>query len=763
MKHALIALILTAFAAHAEDYGHLWWADGLRGASRALHVQTSHYGMAFDTTKANITRLGPIAGPATYADAAAQTNDLIAALPEAKLVLTARVGEKVYTCTRAAANLGDHPNYPVRLIDGGRFLNRFDILGLEFTDDNGDKLDATARLEVAAWPSHLHLSPQVVPKDPSVKLDVRINLTALGETRFGEATHGASLHFPWGTLAPSVVKIDAQHGSTALPAGYDPILGGYVIDLPEEHWNIAEQLDRLDRFPVSVENTSDEPITVPLIFAFSGGFQGITGMCPMLRDATGQPTGIPVQISKNWHKHKDQPMLYEGGWFHAITQVPLAPREVWRGELAIAYARWGGVPSVSHAQLSLIGWGGNQRWDQCAIGSFGESICYDPDVSLNRSMIDDVRPLMLRSMNDGQWEWTHNVGGGDFLVYHDAAGAKQFLTRVKTAYLAHGPNLSHVVYAGTTADGKIDARIDVQSPRSDDINRTYHRVRYDVRAATPFKRLALYQLGADHYNDHQFTTIAHGNADGLTEQWETARGGKRYLREAFACDGDAPWLALLGGLRPEALTKGAWADRALVVRAWKARIGGKDVPTPFAAVYGTENGPHSANIELVPPPGTTELLPGDFVEAEIELLILPQRADDYYGPNTALKEALTTHGGTWKLADQFAKANDLKVDVQRGTLRRKLPVEIEVDADQRAEFTISGGAGYVPISFHGLTSPTGHKLLLNGTPVDQSVHGNDFWQTELDPVTRKYTLTYNVPLDGPQEHKLHFAARARTD
>ena len=59
---------------------------------------------------------------------------------------------------------------------------------------------------------------------------------------------------------------------------------------------------------------------------------------------------------------------------------------------------WGGVPAASHAQLCLIGWGWNQRWDQAAIGSWGESICYEPEGIQVRCMIDDVRPLMVWSM-----------------------------------------------------------------------------------------------------------------------------------------------------------------------------------------------------------------------------------------------------------------------------------------------------------------------------------------------------------------------------
>ena len=28
------------------------------------------------------------------------------------------------------------------------------------------------------------------------------------------------------------------------------------------------------------------------------------------------------------------------------------------------------------------------------------------------------------------------------------------------------------------------------------------------------------------------------------------------------------------------------------------------------------------------------------------------------------------------------------------------------------------------------------------------MNGNDFWETSLDPATKTYTRTYNLPLDG---------------
>ena len=761
----LFAAAFLCWEAVAAAQGHtfLWWADGYRGRSpegqRLLLVQTSRYGAAFDVEHAALTRLGALGEALPYAEAVAQTNDTVMGLPAASLRLSVTLDGREYVCARAARKTDDHANYPVRLIAGGRFLQRFDLLGLEFEDAEGKRLRAEGRLEVCVWPQRMRLTLEVTGEDLRDGAVLRMALGG-GESPLraehpvaaAETPARVALEWPGSAPDPSGAGLrvtDRESPEIPLPVRFDPLMGAHVVDLPERNWPMAENLDRLDRFPVVIENPGGAAEEVPVVFALEGSFQGVTGMCPILRDADGNPAGIPVQISKNWHRDEKKRLLYEGAWFHAVTQVPVPPGGKWAGELAVAYARWGGVPAASHAQLCLIGWGGNQGWDQAAIGSFGESICYDPDVGLNRSMIDDVRPLMVTGMSGGQWHWTHNVGGGDFLVLFDAKGKKQYLTRVRTAYLSQGPNLTRVVYAGVSQDGSVAARIEASTPRCDDVNRAYHRVRYDVLKPVKFSRLAFYQLGADHYNDHQFARIARGNADGLAEEWETERGGKKYLRAPMPAPGESPWIALTGGVRGEQWKEGAWADRALVVCSWRARLGGRDVPEPLFAVYGTENGPHSANAELAPPPGLDRLEPGDFVEADLELLVLPQSAADYYGPNAALRADLEANGGTWRTANRLARANALKVTVERGALLRRLPVEIAVDAGA-AECTVHGGAGFVPVTFTGLSRPSGHRLLVDGAPLDQAVHGGDFWQVTPDDAANTFSVTYNLPLEGAE-------------
>ena len=61
--------------------------------------------------------------------------------------------------------------------------------------------------------------------------------------------------------------------------------------------------------------------------------------------------------------------------------------------------------------------------------------------------------------------------------------------------------------------------------------------------------------------------------------------------------------------------------------------------------------------------------------------------------------------------------------------------------------------GYVLVTFAGLNDYRGWQLFKsNGGPlvaVDQSVHGNDYWQTDHDAPSGTWRITFNVSLDSP--------------
>lgn len=540
------------------------------------------------------------------------------------------------------------------------------------------------------------------------------------------------------------------------PVEFDSSVGWHRVNLDGVE-PVGEGNDVLERIKFQVSNPTEREEVARLMFEkTSGGFRHrvgtpITGISAILRDVDGNPTGIPVQLSKNWHNDPSGG-VYAGQWFHGITQLRLPPGAIYDLELTLAYGHWGGVAAASHAQLSLVGWGGNSLWEQSAMGSWGESICYDPDQAQASATITDVRPVMVTGMgNREKWGWTQNMGGGDFFRFFDVEGNRLAHKGMRTTYHKYGPCLTEVTYAGKIRDG-LRHRMTVSLGRSDDVVRGTYRIRLDVDEAVDFSRFVIFQVGSDTYNFTREHRFAVGERDGLAKEWDANWGGDVYRTAPMKLTGSDSWVSLHDGESRDSGKGGAAANRGLIIREWKARIGGREA-APWVAERGvTRHGAESSLIDLVPPPGVTRLEKGDFIEATIVHVMMPQKAEDYYGPNGALRNALGKDANTWKMIQREAGGNAREVEVKTGTLERRFPdVRVKAKGD-RASVTITKGLAYVPVTFTGLSSAKGFSLHVDGEVLDQSVHGNDFWQTDYDADARTWSRTYNVAFDDQRAH-----------
>lgn len=798
------------------DYTYMWWVYGLRGfgpdREQLMAIQTGNYAASFDIHNASIKNFGALDNPKIASEAVKQDNDVVLSLPEADNVWFFSDGDKEYFSVERSALDKSKYRDNTRIVESGIFYQRFDMLDIPFETKEKEKPDINARMEVVAMPEYLSLILEILPEEDiengsmgvSVSLDsswdnfkevddadpgtkvykltdesgkgvlVSIPLNEFTENvevefldsqiiinneysnwREGHVRH-ASI-----TLAPYNENTDIKRLSLINPVGpenivsksydslrpnynvtvdYDNARGWYVAQLPDIRHRYENEV--IERVYFSIENEDDYPRLMPLMFK-KQHLPGITGLSPMIRDMDGFPTGLPVQISKNWH---------DGTWFHGLTLLEIPAGTTVEFEFSMVYARWGHAPAASHAQLSLVGYGGNQLWDQVAVGSHGEQFCYDPDINLNRAMINDVRPLMITSYQSGEkWDWTSNVGGGDFLVYYNESGWRMNLTRMRTYYKNYCPNLTEVTYAGVTMDGKIAAEMTVSTPRTDDVAKAYHRFRYDILEPVEFSRMALYQMGADRYNDHQFDKMAYGNSEGMTEEWEPERGGEEYHRQHIPLEGEVPWVSMHEGVPKQ--QDWPWANRGMVILSWKAVIDGKEYPIPYLSVFGTSNHRPSANAELSLPSEIEKLSPGDYIECEIEFIVMPQFDEDYYGPNRNLSESLQRDGNTWRPIHRQAVGNNVDITVTEGELTRNYPPVIETNEENYAEFEITGGLAYFPVTFTGVDTYKGVRLdeYKDGEwkAVDQSLFGFDFWQSLYDPNNGSWEITYNIFLDTP--------------
>ncbi len=749
-----------------EDFTLLWWAEGAPyyldmktpGMPAVICMQSGTLGLALDTRTLTFPHAGRFARAFDLEAALERGREAVMALPPRALEARIVRGGVAFACTGRGTPPKDEFFFPVRFVESGRFLQRIAIEGLQFADAAGKRLEGQGRAELAFWPDRLTLTLQVDAREGELRLAVGERAASVDLANAREVT--LEIFKPEAERA----TLDAGGGARS---EWDARLGAYVVRLPTSPWRNAkgtyypeEELDRLDRHRFTVVNDGDAERVAAIMF-IPDEVGAITGLTPMLCDPDGTPSGLPVQLSKNWHSRPEKgAVMHQGQWLHACAFVRAAPRARREFVFTIAYARWGGVPAASHAQLCLIGWGHNQFWEEAAIGSFGESICYEPGRVQRRCFVDDVRPFMtLPAPTAKPHGWAGNAGGGDFLVWIDAAGDYRGFRGTRVDFRAQGPCLTDVRYVEETAGGEIAARMQVSIARSDDYLRAFHRIRYDVRAPVTWRRLAFYQLGADYYNETPSRLIAVGDGGGMREEWTAARAKGAYDRRGIPLAGAQPWASVHGLVRGELREGQAASSRGLIVRAWKATLGGKPNAVPHAATYASEwgDGNFKTAIELAPPPDVAELRPGDFVEAELEVVVFPVDAAAYYGPNGGFRAALLRDADSWRLVAREAEGNALSVDARRGSVVRAYPLEVAVGKDEGAELVVRGGLGYVPMTFTGLSRHRGYELRVDGEALDQKLHGNDFWQTDWDAASTTWRMTFNVAFDGAP-HALRFCA-----
>ena len=247
---------------------------------------------------------------------------------------------------------------------------------------------------------------------------------------------------------------------------------------------------------------------------------------------------------------------------------------------------------------------------------------------------------------------------------------------------SYGPNLTKVSYDEISQDESIKASYTVGIARVDDYVRVFQNIRYDILKGVEFSRLAFCQMPSDYYNDLKYGKTAIGNVDGMIFEWPVGTGSWKYDRQSVPMAGRQPWVSLHAVVADEEVTQ---ATRGLIVRKWDAVLGSKRCAEPHLSTYMTEWHKNNFRVaaELSPAPGLKRLRPGDYVDTDIELVVLPSKAGIYYGPNASLVAAMEKDANTWKMIHREAAGNDLDIRTKEGKLVKSYSVEIAVSDGQR--------------------------------------------------------------------------------
>ncbi|MDH4203483.1 MAG: hypothetical protein OEV87_11410 [Phycisphaerae bacterium] len=767
----LMVLTVVEISVASNDYTFSCWLNGWRKnindqSADLFGIETSRYGFVLNVDDFRKIRMGLLDNPVSYEDALRYKSEKLKKLPLGQFLVELVVDGVRYraaTC-KAGQDKGVKHLSSAQLWESGRNVQHYDFLGLDFRDAEGRKLPCDARLDLVAWPGSLtftlHVSPESEFENAEMRLSVNspdgnwTNQLKTGVLWKKNETKSLTLTCdmtPQCNITPEKITVEGPNGQR-FPVVFDASKNCYVasVNRLNRKWKTGyTDIRDYDDFKITV-NSSGQEETIPFLLDLRPP-ANITGLCPILCEEKGRPTGIPVQISKNWH-HKGM-----GSYLMAYTMLPAEKGKTY--VLRIAYGFYGALPSASHAQLSLVGYGSddyhgnNGRWDQLAIGCWGETICFDMDTSCVDNVITDVRMLMARNGLEGKkWSWTDAGWGGDWLNIKDENQEKYFQNHVKTAYLSQGPCLTDVRHEGCYgANQEVDFAARIQTLRTDDYARTFQTFSYTFTRDVSADKIGLFKLG----RTHRYTTpeLVYGNGDGLVKQLDVA--GPLIKGQVFLTpteiSGQGPWWVALPGARHTTDKSKGTGYRALIIRDYRVISGGKTYTHPTISAPVFQSQPNNLDIELLPPTGITDFKKGDTIQLDLELITLHRTADDYYGPNEVYRKHLKENPNSWKTTYREAKGNNLNVVVTGGKVLNNYPVAIQADSSE-VTVMIKGGVGAVPIRFEGLKSSDGYNLyqVVNGKrfKFDQSVHGNDFWQTDYDALTDSYEITYNISLDG---------------
>jgi len=741
-------LVCLIFVAGAEavvennrNYGYIYWEYGIptllsnrRPQSQAntvarnnpnVIIQTGYYSLRLDCDDMELTGYDSLTG-SDYMTALYQD---VTSFSSAELNLYVYKDGVRYECVSGLVLDTEDTNNPhVRLIENGRFVQRFDHTGLIFEDPSGTDLGVKGRLEITAWPDRVvfMLDFRDYNGDPLTTGITRTTIqliSPLGQTHLADTMndqvfltlmpHLDQTHADWN--ASSYIT-DAYNFNTqaSLNYSFDQQEHALKVEVPASSISWPSDIDRVDEYLIEVTNPQASSVNIPIVFNQSPP-RAITGTVMVLcEEADGAPTGIPVQISKNWHGASSD-IIHRGSWLRGSTVFMLDAGETKRLRLKVIYGHWAGVPAASYAQLCLIGWNRNWKWDESALGAWGENMTFDPTLHAGSAFMCDVRPAFTTSYNTSRTthNWTENVGGGEFLIYFDSTNKYRWAKRIKTAYRWTGPNMTEVLYSGVTDDDKIRFTYTTQLPRTYDYQRRFQNYKYEfLQDVTSPQRLVFYQMAADYYTGPNFDNYYFGNDSGLLSSELSDPGGNAY-------NGSFPfydrWLSIDDIITGD---KTCYSHRGMLWR--KSTLNGSDF-TPYFHTYGRTWGSDKMLFDLSSDSVNRSYAAGDVVEGEIEYVMPAKATTGYWGLDSEFSGRLGSYTNAWEAVFDEHRYNDLTPTMHTGTLIKSYPVEIEAAlGDVLADFTINdGGIGHVPIVVTNVPK---------GTPVSAQRYIDGAWQ-----------------------------------
>ena len=556
---------------------------------------------------------------------------------------------------------------------------------------------------------------------------------------------------------PITVNVIQQLPTPALVSDtYDKNEGFHVINFPSINmgYNNCNNSGLLQNIKLQLINNTNYDKKIRLQFKQLNS-PNIVGFSTIIRNENGDPSGIPVQISKNWHGDSTVG-LYEGSWIRAYTEIKIPAQTNVQLQFTHNGATWGGVYAAFSHQLSIAGYYGQDHfgWLEAGIGSYGEQICHSPDTKLANGFGGDIRPLLTSAAAYGGPDqfcsWTAQVGSVGIGVYRNASNQKVFFVEPKVNFKKYGPNLTDTEITALSTDSKVKLNFNFALNRSDDYTRIYYKIKYKFLEATPFSSFDFFTMQSEGYNSQKPGLVSYGDVNGLSSQFlPTNSGTNQYTTGIIPLSSNVPWIFTSDNNCTGCSGINVPTNYGIIIRNYKSIINGIHQSTPNFREKSLSASQYPTIYCLVPP-NISSFSAGDEVEIDLELVILPKQRIDYYGPNQNYIQTLTENGNQWQMLWREAKDNQIIASTNTSTANINYPLEVNT-VNNEALVHINNGIGYVPVTFKSVSSPSKNKLWKYNNSwsiVDQSVHGKDFWQTDYNPESQKFDITFNVNQDG---------------
>ncbi|TCS38984.1 hypothetical protein [Reinekea marinisedimentorum] len=698
-------------------YGYIYWENGLpitdlarrpdswanpdMAADPNLIIQTGYYNLRFDADDVDLSGFDAAEG----SDYMSALTEDVTEFSDGSILLKAYKDGVAYTA-RTGVVENDDSDLEVHLIENGQFLQRFDHTGLVFTDSDGNELGSSGYFEVTAWPDRvvftLDFSDDADVERTTIQVKSPEGTAHLKDSYLNKINLAIKPQDDekLSTLTASRYITEAYEADTSdeLDVTFDSDLYAFYIELDPDKISYSTDdtaVDRYDEYVIEVTNPTDTEANIPLVFA-QATIPTITGTVMLLADYDdGRPTGLPVQISKNWHKSDDYVHKHEGSWLRGSSMVTLEANSSKKFKLRVIYGYWDQVGAVSHAQLSLIGYGNTHwKWDESAVGAWGESMTYDPNQAIAAAFIADVRPTWTTPTSSSYTDhgWTGNYGGGDFLKYFDENGDYRWGKKIKTAYRWTGPNMTEVLYSGYSDDDKLRFTYTTQQVRSNDYHRRFHSYKYEILEDIEPTRFVYHQMAADYYTGPDFDYFYRGNGSYLYNSVQADHGGNDYTGDSYYFH--KRWLAIDD---TETSSGDDSANRGIISLASTLNDTTK---VPYLHTYGRTWGSDKTLFDLSGESTSESYKAGDVIEGKLEFIMPAESSSEYWGDDDDFADRLAAYENSWDAIQDEHIYNNMSISVSKGTLQQSYPVVINAaDATVLAKFTIpaDSGVGHIPV------------------------------------------------------------------